>query len=77
YPKCKYVKQTENANDGAKQESCEKCGGEMVQKFSRNGAFLACNNYPKCKYVKQTENANDGAKQESCEKCGGEMVQKF
>ncbi|MGL2810645.1 type I DNA topoisomerase, partial [Helicobacter pylori] len=31
YPKCKYVKQTENANNEATQELCEKCGGEMVQ----------------------------------------------
>ncbi len=80
YPKCKYVKQTENANDGAKQELCEKCGGEMVQKFSRNGAFLACNNYPECKNtksLKNTPNANEiiieGVK---CPECGGDIALK-
>ncbi|WQX77981.1 type I DNA topoisomerase [Helicobacter pylori] len=78
YPKCKYVKQTENANDGATQELCEKCGGEMVQKFSRNGAFLACNNYPECKNTKSLKNTPtkeviEGVK---CPECGGDIALK-
>ncbi len=79
YPKCKYVKQTENANDGAKQESCEKCGGEMVQKFSRNGAFLACSNYPECKNtksLKNTPNANEIIEGVKCPECGGDIALK-
>ncbi|MGT0057048.1 type I DNA topoisomerase [Helicobacter pylori] len=79
YPKCKYVKQTENANDGAKQELCEKCGGEMVQKFSRNGAFLACNNYPECKNtksLKNTPNANEIIESVKCPECGGDIALK-
>ncbi|GHS40699.1 DNA topoisomerase 1 [Helicobacter pylori] len=79
YPKCKYVKQTENANDVAKQESCEKCGGEMVQKFSRNGAFLACNNYPECKNtksLKNTPNANEIIEGVKCPECGGDIALK-
>ncbi|GHR48879.1 DNA topoisomerase 1 [Helicobacter pylori] len=79
YPKCKYVKQTENANDGAKQESCEKCGGEMVQKFSRNGAFLACNNYPECKNtksLKNTPNTNEIIEGVKCPECGGDIALK-
>ncbi|WRB91605.1 type I DNA topoisomerase [Helicobacter pylori] len=79
YPKCKYVKQTENANDGAKQELCEKCGGEMVQKFSRNGAFLACNNYPECKNtksLKNTPNANEIIEGVKCPECGGDIALK-
>ncbi len=79
YPKCKYVKQTENANDGAKQESCEKCGGEMVQKFSRNGAFLACNNYPECKNtksLKNTPNAKETIEGVKCPECGGDIALK-
>ncbi|GAA9000125.1 type I DNA topoisomerase [Helicobacter pylori] len=79
YPKCKYVKQTENANDGAKQELCEKCGGEMVQKFSRNGAFLACNNYPECKNtksLKNTPNANEIVEGVKCPECGGDIALK-
>ncbi|GHR71835.1 DNA topoisomerase 1 [Helicobacter pylori] len=79
YPKCKYVKQTENANNGAKQESCEKCGGEMVQKFSRNGAFLACNNYPECKNtksLKNTPNAKEIIEGVKCPECGGDIALK-
>ncbi|WQY58371.1 type I DNA topoisomerase [Helicobacter pylori] len=79
YPKCKYVKQTENANDGANQELCEKCGGEMVQKFSRNGAFLACNNYPECKNtksLKNTPNANEIIEGVRCPECGGDIALK-
>ncbi|GAA8367366.1 type I DNA topoisomerase [Helicobacter pylori] len=79
YPKCKYVKQTENANDGAKQELCKKCGGEMVQKFSRNGAFLACNNYPECKNtksLKNTPNANEIIEGVKCPECGGDIALK-
>ncbi|GAA7330197.1 type I DNA topoisomerase [Helicobacter pylori] len=79
YPKCKYIKQTENANDGAKQELCEKCGGEMVQKFSRNGAFLACNNYPECKNtksLKNTPNAKEIIEGVKCPECGGDIALK-
>ncbi|GAA7133554.1 type I DNA topoisomerase [Helicobacter pylori] len=79
YPKCKYVKQTENANDGFKQELCEKCGGEMVQKFSRNGAFLACSNYPECKNtksLKNTPNANEIIEGVKCPECGGDIALK-
>ncbi|WP_367698097.1 type I DNA topoisomerase [Helicobacter pylori] len=79
YPKCKYVKQTENANDGVNQELCEKCGGEMVQKFSRNGAFLACNNYPECKNtksLKNTPNAKKIIEGVKCPECGGDIALK-
>ncbi|MGL2775492.1 type I DNA topoisomerase [Helicobacter pylori] len=79
YPKCKYIKQTENANDGANQELCEKCGGEMVQKFSINGAFLACNNYPECKNtksLKNTPNANEIIEGVKCPECGGDIALK-
>ncbi len=79
YPKCKYIKQTENANDGANQELCEKCGGEMVQKFSKNGAFLACSNYPECKNtksLKNTPNANEIIEGVKCPECGGDIALK-
>ncbi|WP_219031891.1 type I DNA topoisomerase [Helicobacter pylori] len=79
YPKCKYVKQTENANDGSNQELCEKCGGEMVQKFSRNGAFLACSNYPECKNtksLKNTPNTNEVIEGVKCPECGGDIALK-
>ncbi|QTP01408.1 type I DNA topoisomerase [Helicobacter pylori] len=79
YPKCKYVKQTENANNETTQELCEKCGGEMVQKLSRNGAFLACNNYPECKNtksLKNTPNAKETIEGVKCPECGGDIALK-
>ncbi|PDW61863.1 DNA topoisomerase I [Helicobacter pylori] len=79
YPKCKYIKQTETANNEARQELCEKCGGEMVQKFSRNGAFLACNNYPECKNtksLKNTPNAKETIEGVKCPECGGDIALK-
>ncbi|GAA8370376.1 type I DNA topoisomerase [Helicobacter pylori] len=79
YPKCKYIKQTENADNEAKQELCEKCGGEMVQKFSRNGAFLACSNYPECKNtksLKNTPNAKETIEGVKCPECGGDIALK-
>ncbi|KHL90039.1 DNA topoisomerase I [Helicobacter pylori] len=79
YPKCKYIKQTETANNEAKQELCEKCGGEMVQKFSRNGAFLACSNYPECKNtksLKNTPNAKETIEGVKCPECGGDIALK-
>ncbi|WP_121045158.1 type I DNA topoisomerase [Helicobacter pylori] len=79
YPKCKYIKQTENANNEARQELCEKCGEEMVQKFSRNGAFLACNNYPECKNtksLKNTPNAKETIEGVKCPECGGDIALK-
>ncbi|PDX56356.1 type I DNA topoisomerase [Helicobacter pylori] len=79
YPKCKYIKQTENANNEARQELCEKCGGEMVQKFSRNGAFLACSNYPECKNTKSLKNtpsAKETIEGVKCPECGGDIALK-
>lgn len=33
-------------------EICEKCGSEMVIKWSKNGSFMACSAFPKCKNAK-------------------------
>lgn len=30
---------------------CPKCGGTLVQRHGRYGAFTGCSNYPKCKYT--------------------------
>jgi DNA topoisomerase I len=58
YPECKNTRsltndRTKDAPAGPVQvtdEKCEKCGGSLVIKNSRQGiAFLACGNYPKCK----------------------------
>ncbi|MFN3410696.1 MAG: type I DNA topoisomerase [Exilispira sp.] len=31
---------------------CEKCGGEMILRQSKNGQFLGCSNYPECTNTK-------------------------
>ncbi len=48
---------------------CEKCGRNMVKKYGKFGAFLACPGYPECKNTKpvvQKLGVN-------CPKCGGEI----
>ncbi|GAA7535227.1 type I DNA topoisomerase [Helicobacter pylori] len=60
-------------------QSCPKCGGELVKKNSRYGAFLACNNYPECKNtksLKNTPNANEIIEGVKCPECGGDIVLK-
>jgi DNA topoisomerase-1 len=55
-------------------ETCEKCGGKMVIRFSRYGKFMACSNYPNCKntkpFLKFVPNKN-------CPKCQGRVVIKY
>lgn len=31
---------------------CPKCGGQLVQKKGKYGAFIGCSNYPECKYTR-------------------------
>jgi DNA topoisomerase-1 len=31
--------------------TCEKCGGNLIEKSGRFGRFLACSNYPECKFT--------------------------
>ncbi|MFC1563878.1 type I DNA topoisomerase [candidate division KSB1 bacterium] len=55
---------------------CDKCGSDMVIKWSKTGKFQACSAFPKCKNTISTEENN--TKPESagfeCDKCGSEMV---
>lgn len=32
---------------------CPKCGGQLVERSGRYGAFYGCSNYPKCKFTTQ------------------------
>ncbi len=58
--------------------NCEKCGSEMLIKWSKSGKFYACSAFPKCRNTMSIENNN--SKPEiadfKCEKCGGDMVQR-
>jgi DNA topoisomerase-1 len=55
---------------------CKKCGRKMIQKWGRNGLFLACPGYPKCKYTRPMEEQELEVLEHSCPQCGGRMVVK-
>ena len=50
---------------------CPKCGGEIVERFSRRGKFYGCANYPKCDFVSNYEPVA-----QKCDECGGDMIKK-
>lgn len=55
---------------------CEKCGSTMVEKWGRNGRFLACSAYPKCKFSRPLEGEEPEEFDVKCEACGAPMVAK-
>jgi len=56
---------------------CDKCGGEMVEKWGRHGKFLACSAYPNCKNTKPLDGQNgDQTTNEQCPECGSGLVVK-
>lgn len=66
------------------EHTCVQCGQPMVQKWGRNGSFLACKGYPKCRNTRDYVREGDGSirilpeptTDELCPKCGGAMVVK-
>ena len=50
---------------------CPKCGGEIVERFSRRGKFYGCANYPKCDFISNYEPVA-----QKCDECGGYMIKK-
>ncbi|MFP4141409.1 MAG: type I DNA topoisomerase [Phycisphaerae bacterium] len=58
--------------------TCEKCGKEMVYRFSKNGRYLACTGYPDCKQTHPVD--KDGKKIEkqvsdvACPECEAPML---
>lgn len=53
---------------------CEKCGKPMIDKWGRNGRFLACTGYPECKSTQPLEGKQDQTTDEKCELCESPMV---
>lgn len=72
YPKCKYVKQSEE--EEAKKKTgvhCPECnGGELMERRGRFGAFFSCSNYPKCKFIMKSKPTGN-----KCPECGALMMQ--
>ena len=50
---------------------CPKCGGEIVERFSRRSKFYGCANYPKCDFISNYEPVA-----QKCDECGGDMIKK-
>ena len=86
FPKCKYSRNIAKAEQGTQEGEvaakpkkelkkidvpCPKCGGDVVERFSRRGKFYGCANYPKCDFVSNYEPVA-----EKCDECGGDMIKK-
>lgn len=80
YPECKNIKslkefaQKENNENGKEllDETCPKCGSQLVYRNSRYGKFIGCSKYPECDY---TRPITLGIK---CPKCNeGEITPRF
>jgi DNA topoisomerase-1 len=55
---------------------CEKCGSVMVEKWGRNGRFLACSAYPKCKFTSPLKGDEPPEFDIKCDQCGAPMIVK-
>lgn len=65
---------------------CPECGKDLLIKFGKAGAFLACSGYPECRYTSNFERTEDGTveavaqekpqyeKVGSCPQCGKDLV---
>lgn len=65
---------------------CPECGKDLLIKFGKAGAFLACSGYPECRYTSNFERAEDGTveavaqekpqyeKVGNCPQCGKDLV---
>ena len=56
-------------------ETCPKCGSQLIVRWGRNGKFIGCSSYPDCKYTKPLE--EETVESGVCEKCGRPMVVKI
>jgi DNA topoisomerase-1 len=52
---------------------CEKCGAPMVERWGRNGRFLACSAYPKCKFTMPVDGEERRQYDVKCDRCGAPM----
>ena len=74
YPDCKTTRRLDQGKrvpDIPLEETCPKCGRNLMIRHGRYGEFTACSGYPDCKYVKQNF---IGVKCPDCE--DGELVEK-
>jgi len=55
---------------------CEKCGAPMLERWGRNGRFLACSKYPECKFTRPVDGEERRQYDVKCDLCGAPMVAK-
>lgn len=49
--KKEHIKTIKNNIIDKNQNKCPKCGGQLIERNGKYGAFIGCSNYPKCKYT--------------------------
>jgi DNA topoisomerase-1 len=71
YPKCKYIKQSEEEKEKAKTGvKCPKDEGEIVERRGRFGPFFSCSNYPNCNFIMKSRPTGN-----ICKLCGSLMME--
>ncbi len=50
-----HIQNVRNTQRELEQNICPRCGGALVLRKGRNGAFYGCSNYPRCKFTKTIE----------------------
>ena len=80
YPKCRNVVnvvmqagKAEARPDEPTGETCPECGGALVRRHGRYGAYVSCSNYPTCKYKPPKPVLDTGV---LCPKDGGAIVER-
>ena len=72
---------TENGPRYLGGETCEKCGGRLMVRYSVHGTFAGCENYPDCDYTRDLI-PETGGKSEAepvgrdCPQCGAPLVKR-
>ncbi|MBM93523.1 MAG: DNA topoisomerase I [Legionellales bacterium] len=62
YPNCTYTRSLNPASESESEpeaqtpidHACPECGGDLIHRTGRYGAFIGCSQYPKCKYIESS-----------------------
>ena len=70
----------DDAAPDQQERTCEKCGRQMVVRFSRKGdRFLSCSGFPECDFALSLDNGGGESgelTEHKCPKCGAQMLQR-
>ncbi len=87
FPKCRNVKQLNEAKQEPQETeedkklkemhlTCDKCGADMVLRNGRYGKFFACSNYPTCKNIKGLDDVIEKKPVGVCPDCGKDVFER-